>query len=143
MIAGEFSKDYCRRLLLPPKIVQAHDDGIIHFHDTDYYAQHMHNCCLINLEDMLQNGTVISETMLEKPKSFSTACNIATQAIAQVASSQYGGQSISLAHLAPFVQVSRDKIRAEVLQEMEMVGIDYPKQVLNDIVEGPLKKRRS
>ena len=139
-MAGEVSKDLTMRVLLPEEIVKAHDEGIIHFHDTDYYAQHMHNCCLINLEDMLQNGTVISETMLEKPKSFSTACNIATQAIAQVASSQYGGQSISLAHLAPFVQVSRDKIRAEVLQEMEMVGIDYPKQVLNDIVEGRLKK---
>lgn len=101
----------------------------------------MHNCDLVNLEDMLQNGTVISGTMIEKPHSFSTACNIATQIIAQVASNQYGGQSISLAHLAPFVQVSRDKIRAEVLQEMEMVGIDYPKQVLNDIVEGRLKKR--
>ena len=121
-------------------IVEADKEGIIHFHDSDYYAQHMHNCDLVNLEDMLQNGTVISGTMIEKPHSFSTACNIATQIIAQVASNQYGGQSISLAHLAPFVQVSRDKIRAEVLQEMEMVGIDYPKQVLNDIVEGRLKK---
>ena len=127
-------------MLLPEDIVEADKEGIIHFHDSDYYAQHMHNCDLVNLEDMLQNGTVISGTMIEKPHSFSTACNIATQIIAQVASNQYGGQSISLAHLAPFVQVSRDKIRAEVLQEMEMVGIDYPKQVLNDIVEGRLKK---
>ena len=102
--------------------------GIIHFHDSDYYAQHMHNCDLVNLEDMLQNGTVISGTMIEKPHSFSTACNIATQIIAQVASNQYGGQSISLAHLAPFVQVSRDKIRAEVLQEMKLVGIEYPQR---------------
>ena len=125
---------------MPEDIVEADKEGIIHFHDSDYYAQHMHNCDLVNLEDMLQNGTVISGTMIEKPHSFSTACNIATQIIAQVASNQYGGQSISLAHLAPFVQVSRDKIRAEVLQEMEMVGIDYPKQVLNDIVEGRLKK---
>ena len=139
-MAGEVSKDITKRFLLPPDIVEAHEQGIIHFHDADYFAQHMHNCCLVNLEDMLQNGTVISETMIDRPKSFSTACNIATQAIAQIASSQYGGQSISLAHLAPFVQVSRDKIRAEVLQEMEMVGIDYPKQVLNDIVEGRLKK---
>ena len=98
LIAGEFSRDYCRRLLLPPKIVQAHDDGIIHFHDSDYFAQHMLYCCLVNLEDMLQNGTVISETMIEKPHSFSTACNVATQIIAQVASSQYGGQSITLSH---------------------------------------------
>ena len=139
-MAGEVSKDITRRFLLPDDIVEAHEKGLIHFHDADYFAQHMHNCCLVNLEDMLQNGTVISEVMIEKPHSFSTACNIATQSIAQIASSQYGGQSISLAHLAPFVQVSRDKIRAEVLQEMEMVGIDYPKQVLNDIVEGRLKK---
>ena len=138
--AGEVSRDLTQRMLLPEDIVEADKEGIIHFHDSDYYAQHMHNCDLVNLEDMLQNGTVISGTMIEKPHSFSTACNIATQIIAQVASNQYGGQSISLAHLAPFVQVSRDKIRAEVLQEMEMVGIDYPKQVLNDIVEGRLKK---
>ena len=118
-IAGEVNKDFTRRFLLPEDIVEAHDAGIIHFHDTDYYAQHMHNCCLINLEDMLQNGTVISETMLEKPKSFSTACNIATQAIAQVASSQYGGQSISLAHLAHFLQISREKFRRMVRKEME------------------------
>jgi len=139
-MAGEVSRDLTQRMLLPEDIVEADKEGVIHFHDSDYYAQHMHNCDLVNLEDMLQNGTVISGTMIEKPHSFSTACNIATQIIAQVASNQYGGQSISLAHLAPFVQVSRDKIRAEVLQEMEMVGIDYPKQVLNDIVEGRLKK---
>ena len=139
-MAGAVSRDLTQRMLLPEDIVEADKEGIIHFHDSDYYAQHMHNCDLVNLEDMLQNGTVISGTMIEKPHSFSTACNIATQIIAQVASNQYGGQSISLAHLAPFVQVSRDKIRAEVLQEMEMVGIDYPKQVLNDIVEGRLKK---
>ena len=139
-MAGEVSRDLTQRMLLPEDIVEADKEGIIHFHDSDYYAQHMHNCDLVNLEDMLQNGTVISGTMIEKPHSFSTACNIATQIIAQVASNQYGGQSISLAHLAPFVQVSRDKIRAEVFQEMEMVGIDYPKQVLNDIVEGRLKK---
>ena len=139
-MAGEVSRDLTQRMLLPEDIVEADKEGIIHFHDSYYYAQHMHNCDLVNLEDMLQNGTVISGTMIEKPHSFSTACNIATQIIAQVASNQYGGQSISLAHLAPFVQVSRDKIRAEVLQEMEMVGIDYPKQVLNDIVEGRLKK---
>ena len=139
-MAGEVSRDLTQRMLLPEDIVEADKEGIIHFHDSDYYAQHMHNCDLVNLEDMLQNGTVISGTMIEKPHSFSTACNIATQIIAQVASNQDGGQSISLAHLAPFVQVSRDKIRAEVLQEMEMVGIDYPKQVLNDIVEGRLKK---
>ena len=139
-MAGEVSRDLTQRMLLPEDIVEADKEGIIHFHDSDYYAQHMHNCDLVNLEDMLQNGTVISGTMIEKPHSFSTACNIATQIIAQVASNQYGGQSISLAHLAPFVQVSRDKIRAEVLQEMEMVGIDYPKQGLNDIVEGRLKK---
>ena len=139
-MAGEVSRDLTQRMLLPEDIVEADKEGIIHFHDSDYYARHMHNCDLVNLEDMLQNGTVISGTMIEKPHSFSTACNIATQIIAQVASNQYGGQSISLAHLAPFVQVSRDKIRAEVLQEMEMVGIDYPKQVLNDIVEGRLKK---
>ena len=139
-MAGEVSRDLTQRMLLPEDIVEADKEGIIHFHDSDYYAQHMHNCDLVNLEDMLQNGTGISGTMIEKPHSFSTACNIATQIIAQVASNQYGGQSISLAHLAPFVQVSRDKIRAEVLQEMEMVGIDYPKQVLNDIVEGRLKK---
>ena len=134
-IAGEVNKDFTRRFLLPEDIVEAHDAGIIHFHDTDYYAQHMHNCCLINLEDMLQNGTVISETMLEKPKSFSTACNIATQAIAQVASSQYGGQSISLAHLAPFVQISREKFRRMVRKEMEEAGIQVTEEQINLIAE--------
>ena len=139
-IAGEVNKDFTRRFLLPEDIVEAHDAGIIHFHDTDYYAQHMHNCCLINLEDMLQNGTVISETMLEKPKSFSTACNIATQAIAQVASSQYGGQSISLAHLAPFVQISREKFRRMVRKEMEEVGIPVTEEQINVIAEKRVKE---
>jgi ribonucleoside-triphosphate reductase len=120
--------------------VEADREGIIHFHDSDYYAQHMHNCDLVNLEDMLQNGTVISGTMIEKPHSFSTACNIATQIIAQVASNQYGGQSISLAHLAPFVDVSREKIRKEVISEQELVGMEYPEDVLNEIVERRLKK---
>ena len=114
-MAGEVSKDITKRFLLPEDIVKAHEEGIIHFHDADYFAQHMHNCDLVNLEDMLQNGTVISGTMIEKPHSFSTACNIATQIIAQVASSQYGGQSISLTHLAPFVDVSRQKIRKEII----------------------------
>ena len=139
-MAGEVSKDLTQRMLLPEDIVEADHQGIIHFHDSDYYAQHMHNCDLVNLEDMLQNGTVISGTMIEKPHSFSTACNIATQIIAQVASNQYGGQSISLTHLAPFVQVSRDKIRAEVLGEMKLVGMEYPENVLNEIVEGRLRK---
>ena len=139
-MAGEVSRDLTRRMLLPEDIVEADKEGIIHFHDSDYYAQHMHNCDLVNLEDMLQNGTVISGTMIEKPHSFSTACNIATQIIAQVASNQYGGQSISLTHLAPFVQVSRDKIRAEVLGEMKLAGIVYPDNVLNEIVEGRLRK---
>ncbi len=122
-MAGEVSKDITRRILLPADIVKAHEEGIIHFHDSDYFAQHMHNCDLVNLEDMLQNGTVISGTMIEKPHSFSTACNIATQIIAQVASNQYGGQSISLTHLAPFVQVSREKIRATVIRELAEVGV--------------------
>ena len=139
-MAGEVSKDLTQRMLLPEDIVEADHQGIIHFHDSDYYAQHMHNCDLVNLEDMLQNGTVISGTMIEKPHSFSTACNIATQIIAQVASNQYGGQSISLTHLAPFVQVSRDKIRTEVLQEMKLIGVDYSDDILNQIVEGRLKK---
>ncbi len=134
-MAGEVSKDITRRILLPEDIVKAHEDGIIHFHDADYYAQHMHNCDLVNLEDMLQNGTVISGTMIEKPHSFSTACNIATQIIAQVASSQYGGQSISLTHLAPFVQISREKIRREVLQEFEMANVKIDDKALTDIVE--------
>ena len=118
-MAGEISKDLTARLLLDPEIVKAHQEGLIHFHDSDYFAQHMHNCDLVNLDDMLQNGTVISGTYIEKPHSFSTACNIATQIIAQVASNQYGGQSISLTHLAPFVQISREKIRQEVLGEIE------------------------
>ena len=139
-MAGIVSMDMSRRYLLPPEVVQAHDTGIIHFHDMDYYAQHMHNCDLVNLEDMLQNGTVISGTMIEKPHSFSTACNIATQIIAQVASSQYGGQSISLSHLAPFVQVSRDKIREEVNNEMKLIGVECPERILNEIVEDRLKK---
>ncbi len=129
-MAGEVSRDISSRLLLPKDIVDAHNEGIIHFHDTDYYAQHMHNCDLVNLEDMLNNGTVITGTLIERPHSFSTACNIATQIIAQVASNQYGGQSISLAHLAPFVQVSREKIRRDILREAEEIGAEYtPKQV--------------
>ena len=139
-MAGEVSRDLTTRMLLPEDIVEADRQGIIHFHDSDYYAQHMHNCDLVNLEDMLQNGTVISGTMIEKPHSFFTACNIATQIIAQVASNQYGGQSISLAHLAPFVQVSRNKIRTEVLEEMKLVGTEYPDDILNEIVERRLKK---
>ncbi len=123
-MAGEVSKDITKRFLLPEDIVQAHEQGIIHFHDSDYFAQHMHNCCLVNLEDMLQNGTVISETTIERPKSFSTACNIATQSIAQIASSQYGGQSISLAHLAPFVDVSRQNFRRMVKEELAAAGVD-------------------
>jgi ribonucleoside-triphosphate reductase len=134
-MAGEVSKDISRRLLLPKEVVEAHEEGIIHFHDMDYFAQHMHNCCLVNLEDMLQNGTVISETMIEKPHSFSTACNIATQAIAQIASSQYGGQSISLAHLAPFVEVSRQKYRREVREELETAGIETSDEKINEIAE--------
>ena len=134
-MAGEVSKDITKRLLLPQDIVDAHEQGLIHFHDADYFAQHMHNCCLVNLEDMLQNGTVISETMLEKPKSFSTACNIATQAIAQIASSQYGGQSISLSHLAPFVQVSREKFRRKVREEFETAGIQCSDDKINEVAE--------
>ena len=134
-MAGEVSKDITKRILLPEDIVKAHEDGIIHFHDADYYAQHMHNCDLVNLEDMLQNGTVISGTMIEKPHSFSTACNIATQIIAQVASSQYGGQSISLTHLAPFVQISREKITREVKQELEMVNANVDEEAVKTIVE--------
>lgn len=127
-LAGIVSKDASRRYILPPEIVQAHDDGLIHVHDLDYLIQYMNNCCLINLEDMLQNGTVISETMIEKPHSFSTACTVATQIIAQVASSQYGGQSISLAHLAPFVDISRQKIRKEVIEEQEYLYRDIDEQ---------------
>ena len=136
-MAGEVSRDLSERILLPQDIVEAHREGIIHFHDSDYYAQHMHNCDLVNLEDMLQNGTVISGTMIEKPHSFSTACNIATQIIAQVASNQYGGQSISLTHLAPFVDVSRKKIAAEV--EVEMAGLDVSAERKKEIVERRLR----
>ena len=139
-MAGEVSKDISKRLLLPRKIVKAHEEGLIHFHDMDYYAQHMHNCDLVNLEDMLQNGTVISGTLIEKPHSFSTACNIATQIIAQVASSQYGGQSISLAHLAPFVQVSRNKIRKDVLREAEELKGEISEEVVSNIVERRLRE---
>ena len=134
-MAGEVSKDITRRFLLPPDVVEAHEQGIIHFHDSDYFAQHMHNCCLVNLEDMLQNGTVISGTMIEKPHSFSTACNIATQIIAQIASSQYGGQSISLSHLAPFVDVSRHRFRREVKKEFELAGIELNEEQLSHVVE--------
>lgn len=134
-MAGEVSKDITKRFLLPADIMEAHDQGIIHFHDSDYFAQHMHNCCLVNLEDMLQNGTVISETMIEKPHSFSTACNVATQIIAQVASSQYGGQSITLSHLAPFVQVSREKARYEVREELDALGMDYSEEKVNEMAE--------
>ncbi len=134
-MAGEVSKDITKRLLLPEHIVKAHEEGIIHFHDSDYFAQHMHNCCLVNLEDMLQNGTVISETMIERPKSFSTACNIATQIIAQVASSQYGGQSISLSHLAPFVDVSRQKFRKEVREEFAEEEIEVTEKQIEELAE--------
>ncbi len=134
-MAGEVSKDITKRFLLPPDIVEAHEQGILHFHDADYFAQHMHNCCLVNLEDMLQNGTVISETMIDTPKSFSTACNVATQCIAQIASSQYGGQSISLAHLAPFVEVSRQKLRREVRAEMERMHISLSDEQIYEIAE--------
>ena len=138
-MAGEVSRDISERLLLPPDIVEAHREGIIHFHDTDYYAQHLHNCDLVNLEDMLQNGTVITGTLIERPHSFSTACNIATQIIAQVASNQYGGQSISLAHLAPFVDVSRKKIRKSVEREMEAIGVDPGEEKLSELVETRLR----
>ena len=134
-MAGEVSKDITKRFLLPEDIVEAHEQGIIHFHDADYFAQHMHNCCLVNLEDMLQNGTVISGTMIEKPHSFSTACNIATQIIAQIASSQYGGQSISLSHLAPFVQISRERFRREVRAEFEAAHTEISEEAINRIAE--------
>ncbi len=139
-MAGEVSKDITRRILLPQEIVDAHEQGLIHFHDADYFAQHMHNCCLVNLEDMLQNGTVISETMIEKPHSFATACNIATQSIAQIASSQYGGQSISLAHLAPFVQVSREKYRKAVRREFAEAGIEATDETMDQVAEMRLRK---
>lgn len=138
-MAGEISKDLTQRVLLPQEIVDAHNEGLIHFHDSDYFAQHMHNCDLVNLEDMLQNGTVISGTLIEKPHSFSTACNIATQIIAQVASSQYGGQSISLTHLAPFVEVSRQKIRGEVARELEELGVSAPAEKVREVVEDRLR----
>ncbi|MGN0620182.1 MAG: anaerobic ribonucleoside-triphosphate reductase [Ruminiclostridium sp.] len=138
-MAGEVSRDISSRLLLPKDIVDAHNEGIIHFHDTDYYAQHMHNCDLVNLEDMLNNGTVITGTLIERPHSFSTACNIATQIIAQVASNQYGGQSISLAHLAPFVQVSREKIRRDILKEAEEIGADYTPKQIEELTEKRLR----
>lgn len=134
-MAGEVSRDITNRILLPPDIVEAHNEGIIHFHDSDYFAQHMHNCDLVNLEDMLQNGTVITGTLIERPHSFSTACNIATQIIAQVASNQYGGQSISLTHLAPFVQVSREKIRRQLQEEMQEVKADITEEQLSNMVE--------
>lgn len=139
-MAGEVSKDITRRFLLDGDIVEAHEQGIIHFHDADYFAQHMHNCCLVNLEDMLQNGTVISETMIEKPKSFSTACNVATQIIAQVASSQYGGQSITLSHLAPFVDISRKKYRRIVAENMKNEGIEVTEEQINALAEKNVKE---
>ena len=136
---GEVSKDLTQRVLLPQEVVEAHNEGIIHFHDSDYFAQHMHNCDLVNLEDMLQNGTVISGTLIERPHSFSTACNIATQIIAQVASCQYGGQSISLTHLAPFVDVSRKKIRAQVERELSELGFEAPEEKVSEVVEERLR----
>ena len=139
-MAGEVSRDLSERILLPQDIVEAHREGIIHFHDSDYYAQHMHNCDLVNLEDMLQNGTVITGTLIEKPHSFATACNIATQIVAQVASNQYGGQSISLTHLAPFVQVSRNKIRASVREEFDAVGVAVTEDKINAIAEKRLRE---
>ncbi len=139
-MAGEVSKDITKRFLLPEDIVKAHEEGIIHFHDSDYFAQHMHNCCLVNLEDMLQNGTVISETMIEKPKSFSTACNVATQIIAQVASSQYGGQSITLSHLAPFVDISRQKLIKEVREEFAEQNLNVTEEQIKNIAEMRVKK---
>ena len=138
-MAGEVSKDLTARVLLPQDIVEAHNEGIIHFHDADYFAQHMHNCDLVNLEDMLQNGTVISGTLIEKPHSFSTACNIATQIIAQIASNQYGGQSISLTHLAPFVDVSRQKIRRTVLEEIKSFGVQPSEEAIGRVVEARLR----
>ena len=139
-MAGEVSRDLTNRILLPPDIVEAHEEGIIHFHDTDYYAQHMHNCDLVNLDDMLQNGTVITGTLIERPHSFATACNIATQIVAQVASNQYGGQSISLTHLAPFVDVSRKKIRKQVEAEIETIGAEVTEEKISAIVEGRLRE---
>ena len=142
-MAGEVSKDITKRILLPQDIVDAHEQGIIHFHDADYFAQHMHNCDLVNLEDMLQNGTVISETMIEKPHSFSTACNIATQIIAHVASSQYGGQSISLSHLAPFVQISREKLRKEIIEETKQFDIEMTEEQITSLTEKRVREEVS
>lgn len=142
-MAGEVSKDIAERLILPEEIVQAHKAGIIHVHDMDYLAQHMHNCCLVNLEDMLQNGTVISNTLIEKPHSFATACNVATQIMAQVASNQYGGQSESLAHLAPFVDISRQRIKAEVTEELKahtQLDGEQLEKAVNEITEGRVKE---
>ena len=139
-MAGEVSKDLSRRVLLPEEIVQAHEAGIIHFHDTDYYAQKEHNCDLINLEDMLQNGTVISETMIEKPHSFFTACNVTTQIVAQVASNQYGGQSFTLSHLAPFVDVSRQKLKRSVIAERQECGESMDEAIINKVVERRLRE---
>ena len=139
-MAGIVSTDAVRRYLLPPEVVQAHDEGIIHFHDADYFLQKEHNCCLVNLEDMLQNGTVISETLIEKPHSFSTACTVTTQIIAQVASSQYGGQSISLAHLVPFVDISRQNIKKEVEEEFKSLGVPIDVTDIDKIVEERLDK---
>lgn len=142
-MAGEVSKDITRRFLLPQHIVDAHEEGIIHFHDSDYFAQHMHNCCLVNLEDMLKNGTVISDVMIEQPKSFSTACNIATQSVAQIASSQYGGQSITLSHLVPFVKISRDKYRSQVRREFEAQGMEMDEEKMNKIAEMRVRREIS
>lgn len=139
-VSGEVSRDMTRRLLLPPDIMKAHDEGMIHFHDSDYFLQHMHNCDLVNLDDMLQNGTVISDTLIEKPHRFSTACNIATQIIAQVASCQYGGQSISLTHLAKFVNVSRLAITKDVRDENEVTGVQMTEEQIQKIVEKRLRK---
>ena len=140
-MAGEVSKDITRRLLLPAEVTDAHDRGEIHFHDADYFAQRIHNCCLINLEDMLQNGTVINKTLIEKPHSFATACNIATQIMAVVASGQYGGQAVSLAHLAPFVDISRKKIQREVEKEFEFIGIEgFNKSLITEITEKRVKE---
>ena len=139
-MAGEVSKDITNRILLPPDIVEAHNEGILHFHDSDYFAQHMHNCDLVNLEDMLQNGTVITGTLIERPHSFSTACNIATQIIAQVASNQYGGQSISLTHLAPFVQVSREKFRKQARAEMEKLGVEVSERQIAEMAENRVRE---
>jgi ribonucleoside-triphosphate reductase len=137
-MAGEVSKDISHRILLPSAVVKAHDAGEIHFHDMDYYAQHIPNCCLVNLDDMLQNGTVINKTLIEKPHSFATACNIATQIMAVVASGQYGGQSITLSHLAPFVDISRKKIRQEVIKEQEISG--YSENFIEELTERRVKE---